>query len=83
MYIAITLHVVSLVLVRVEEGIQKPMYYVSKSLQEVEVWYFPLEKAISAIIHAMKKLLHYFQAHQSSSLLNYRKGQISYYFVLV
>ena len=39
------------------------MYYVSKSLQEVEVRYLPLEKVIVAIIHATKKLSHYFQAH--------------------
>jgi len=31
-YIAVTLHTVSLVLIRVEEGIQRPVYYVSKSL---------------------------------------------------
>ena len=39
------------------------MYYVSKSLQEVEVRYLPLEKVVLAIIHATKKLPHYFQAH--------------------
>ena len=39
------------------------MYYISKSLQEAEVRYLHLEKAILAIIHATKKLLHYFQAH--------------------
>ena len=39
------------------------MYYISKSLQEAEVKYLPLEKAILAIIHATKKLPHYFQAH--------------------
>ena len=27
---------VSLVLVQIEEGVQKPVYYVSKSLQEVK-----------------------------------------------
>ena len=53
----------SLVLIRVDEGIQKPVYYISKSLQEAEVRYLHLEKAILAIIHATKKLSHYFQAH--------------------
>ena len=62
-YIAITAHVVSLVLIRTEEGLQKPVYYVSKSLQETETWYLPLEKAILAIIHTTKKLPYYFQAH--------------------
>ena len=35
----------------------------SKSLHEAEVRYLPLEKAILAVVHAMRKLLHYFQAH--------------------
>ena len=39
------------------------MYYVSRSLQEAEVQYLPLEKAVLAIIQATKKLPHYFQAH--------------------
>ena len=53
----------SLVLIRVDEGVQKPMYYVSKSLQEAEVKYLHLDKGILAISHATKKLLQYFQAH--------------------
>ena len=40
-----------------------PVYYVSKSLHEVEVHYLPLEKAILAVVHATHKLPHYFQAH--------------------
>ena len=39
------------------------MYYVSKSLHEAKVHYLPLEKAILAVMHAMRKLPHYFQAH--------------------
>ena len=35
----------------------------SKSLHEAEVRYLPLENAILAVVHAMRKLLHYFQAH--------------------
>ena len=42
---------------------QRPVYYVSKSLHEAEVRYLPLEKAILAIVHATRKLPHYFQAH--------------------
>ena len=62
-YIAVTQHVVSLVLIWVDGGIQKPVYYVNKSLQEAEVRYLPLEKAILAVIHATKKVPYYFQAH--------------------
>ena len=59
-YIAVASHVVSLVLVRDENGVQRLVYYVSKSLQEIEVCYLPLERAIFTIVHAMRKLPHYF-----------------------
>ena len=49
--------------IRVDSGIQRPVYYVSKSLNEAEVRYLPLENAILAIVHATRKLPHYFQAH--------------------
>ena len=35
----------------------------SKSLHEAEVKYSPLEKAILAVVHASRKLPHYFQAY--------------------
>ena len=35
----------------------------SKSLNEAEVRYLPLEKAILVVVHATRKLPHYFQAH--------------------
>ena len=57
------LHAVSLVLIRVDDGIQRPVYYMSKSLHEAEVHYLPLEKAILVVVHGMQKLPHYFQAH--------------------
>ena len=43
-YIAVASHVVSLVLVRVDSGVQRPVYYVSKSLHKAEVRYLPLGK---------------------------------------
>ncbi|XP_075670299.1 uncharacterized protein LOC142640089 [Castanea sativa] len=48
-YLAVTDYAVSLVLIRNADGIQKPVYYVSKSLQEVEMRYLPLEKAVLAV----------------------------------
>ena len=62
-YITVALHTVNLVLVRVDSGIQRPVYYVSKSLHEAEVRYLPLEKIILAMVHVTRKLPHYFQAH--------------------
>ena len=57
-YIAVAPHAVSLVLIRDDNGLQKSVYYVSKSLHEVEVRYLPLEKAILAVVHATWKLPH-------------------------
>ena len=62
-YIDVAPYAVSLVLVRLENGVQWLIYYVSKSLHEAEVRYLPLEKAILAVVHATQKLPHYFQAH--------------------
>ena len=62
-YIAVASHTISLVLIWVDNGIQRPVYYVSKSLHEAKVHYLPLEKAILVVVHATRKLPHYFQAH--------------------
>ena len=62
-YIAVALYAISLVVIWVDSGIQRPVYYVSKSLNEAEVRYLPLENAILAVVHATRKLPHYFQAH--------------------
>ena len=62
-YNVVAFHAVSLVLVRVDSSVQRPVYYVSKSLHEAEVHYLPLEKAILAVVHATHKLPHYFQSH--------------------
>ena len=62
-YLDVALHAISLVLIRVDNGIQRSVYYVNKSLNEAEVRYLPLEKAILAVVHATRKLPHYFQAH--------------------
>ena len=62
-YIAVAPYAVSLVLIRVDNGIQRSVYYVSKSLHETEVGYLPLEKTILAVVLGTRKLPHYFQAH--------------------
>ena len=62
-YIAVAHHVMSLVLIQDDNGLQKPIYYMSKSLHEAEVKYLLLEKAILVVVHATRKLPYYFQAH--------------------
>ena len=39
---------------------QRPIYYISKSLQEAKARYMHLEIVVLAIIHAMRELPHYF-----------------------
>ena len=51
-YIVVASYAVSLVLIRVDNGVQRPVYYVSKSLHEAEVRYLPLEKAILVVMLA-------------------------------
>ena len=59
-YITVAAHAVSLVLIRVDDGVQRPVHYMSKSLHKVEIRYLLLEKAILAVVQATRKLPHYF-----------------------
>ena len=62
-YLVVIDYAVNLVLVRNEDRVERLVYYISKSLHEAETRYLPLEKAVLAIVHATRKLPHYFQAH--------------------
>ena len=62
LYLAVSEHAVSAVLVwETHEG-QKPVFFISKTMNETESRYLPLEKAALALIQATKKLQHYFRA---------------------
>ena len=63
MYFAISNHAVSSILLRHQDGIQRPMYYLRKTLVDTETRYLPLEKVALTLMHAIRKLPHYFQAH--------------------
>lgn len=60
MYLAVFEHAVSAVSIRVQDGVQRPMHYVSKALVDIETRYLPLEKMALALVHATRKLPHYF-----------------------
>ena len=49
-YITVAPYAVILVLIRVDNGVQWPVYYVSKSLHEVEMHYLPLEKDRKSVV---------------------------------
>ena len=61
LYLAISDHAVSAVLVRQERLEQKPIFFVSKVMDEIELRYLPLEKAALALLQETKILPHYFQ----------------------
>jgi len=63
LYLAISLAAVSAALVREEEKVQKPMYYVSRALRDAKERYPPMEKLAFTLVTAARKLKPYFQAH--------------------
>ncbi|KAK3033423.1 hypothetical protein RJ639_032396 [Escallonia herrerae] len=63
LYLLVTEVAVSAVLVREEDGIQKPIYYVSKVLQDVKTRYPKIDKISLALIISARRLLPYFQSH--------------------
>ncbi|KAG5557203.1 hypothetical protein RHGRI_007467 [Rhododendron griersonianum] len=68
LYLAVSEHAVSAVLVRQETSKsvtgtdQKPVYYISKALLPAETRYLPIEKLALALVMAKRKLLPYFQS---------------------
>ncbi|KAI3732604.1 hypothetical protein L1987_63810 [Smallanthus sonchifolius] len=71
LYLAVSGHSVSTVLVKDHEGQQHPVYYVSKSLLSAETRYSHLEKLILALIMASTKHRHYFETHAIHVKTNY------------
>ena len=70
MYLSVSNHVVSAVLLR-DQGDQQPVYYINKTLVDAETIYLPLEKLVLALMHTMRKLPYYFQAHTVYVLTEY------------
>ena len=70
MYLSMSDHAISVVLLK-DRGIQQPVYYISKTLVNAETRYLPLEKLVLALVHATRKLPHYFQVHTVFVLIEY------------
>ncbi|GKV11641.1 hypothetical protein SLEP1_g22881 [Rubroshorea leprosula] len=71
LYITATTEVVNAALIRQEQKRQRPVYFVSKVLQEPEKRYAPLEKLAYAVIIATRRLRYYFLGHKITVLTNY------------
>ena len=70
MYLSVSDHTMSAMLLR-DQGVQHPMYYISKTLVDAKTRYLPLEKLVLTLMHATRKLPHYFQAHTIYVLTEY------------
>ena len=59
-YLSMFATAVSVVLIREEDKVQKPLYYVSKVLVGAETRYLKIEKLTYAFVITARKLCHYF-----------------------
>ncbi|XP_021732042.1 uncharacterized protein LOC110698832 [Chenopodium quinoa] len=64
LYVAVSPTAVSAVLLKEEEKIQQPIYFVSHTLTDAESRYPLLEKIAYAVVVAARKLRPYFDSHQ-------------------
>ena len=71
LYLNISEHVVSAVMLKNQEGVQRPIYYINKTLVNVETLYLLFEKLALALVHATRELPHYFQEHTVYVLTEY------------
>jgi hypothetical protein len=82
LYVAATTQVVSAVIVveRTEEGhalpVQRPVYYISEVLSETKAHYPQIQKLLYAVVHARRKLRHYFEAHLVMVVSSFPLGEI-------
>ncbi|GKB77213.1 reverse transcriptase domain-containing protein [Tanacetum coccineum] len=62
-YLAVSTEAVSAVLLTDRKGRQSPVQYVSRTLNEAERNYAPIEKLALSLIHMTRRLRRYFEAH--------------------
>ncbi|VVA28367.1 Hypothetical predicted protein, partial [Prunus dulcis] len=62
-YLSVSTTAVSSVLVRLHEGVDHLVHYVSKTLQYVKVRYSEIEKLAFTLVVSARRLRPYFQAH--------------------
>ncbi|KAG7556987.1 Integrase catalytic core [Arabidopsis suecica] len=78
LYISVSNHFVSGVLVREDRGDQKPIFYISKSLTSPETRYTMMEKLALAVVISARKLRPYFQSHPIEVLTSHPLRSILY-----
>ncbi|XP_074290729.1 uncharacterized protein LOC141617427 [Silene latifolia] len=71
LYLSVTEAAVSAVLVKEQEGLRHPVYYISKSPLPAETSYTSFEKLVLALVTALYKLRPYFESHTIHVVTNY------------
>ncbi|XP_059638784.1 uncharacterized protein LOC132281065 [Cornus florida] len=71
LYLGVSSIAASGVLICCAEGKQYPVFYVSKTLTEAERCYSKAEQVILSLVHAKRKLRHYFESHPISVLTTF------------
>ena len=76
LYLAVSKYTISGALIREEEKVQWPVYYISKRLVDAETRYPEMEKLALALVVASRKLRLYFHSHTIWVLTNYPLRQV-------
>ncbi|XP_074297786.1 uncharacterized protein LOC141628559 [Silene latifolia] len=71
LYLSVTEAAVSAILVKEQEGVQHPIYYISKSVLPTQTRYTSFEKLALALVTASYKLRPYFESHTIHVITNY------------
>ncbi|KAM2039960.1 hypothetical protein ACFX1T_013356 [Malus domestica] len=75
-YLSVLASAVSSILIRNDGNVERPIYYASKALQDVEIRYSNIEKLALSLVMSARKLRPYFQAHSIIMLANHPLRQI-------
>ena len=76
LYVAVSKSSASSVLVREENNVQHPVYYVSKRFLDAKLRYPDMEKLAYTLVISSRKLRPYFQAHTIEVLTSYPLRQV-------
>lgn len=71
LYLSFSDYAISSVLILTEGREQRPIYYVSRALIDVETRYSYIEKSALALLCTTKKLRSYFQCHKILFMMSY------------
>ncbi|XP_021984866.1 uncharacterized protein LOC110880703 [Helianthus annuus] len=76
LYLSSSDKAVGSVLLVERDGVQTPIYYVSRVLTDSETRYSTMEKLVLALLHASRRLRRYFTGHVITVLTNFHIGTI-------